>query len=157
MPQRNMSAESVGLVTRDCVTETIRRQLRNAVIVERRFTVEQIANESGVSLRAVRTYMANDPSEVREPCLSAALSIAVVLGSRSVNAILALIGYVATPLEEGERVQPMQLVAEAMSDLSAIAAAAVDNRFDHIELPTVQNAADHMIEILTPISSRGAA
>jgi hypothetical protein len=50
----------------------------------------------------------------------------------------------------------MQLVAHAMSDLSAIATCAADNRFDHTEIQTVQGAADHLIEILTPISSRGA-
>ena len=73
------------------------------------------------------------------------------------SAVVALIGYVATPVEGGAECQPMRLVAEAMTDLGVIATAAADNRFDHAEQPEVERRADHIIEILTPISSRGHA
>jgi len=145
------------LVSRDRVTETIRTELRNAVVVERRFTVEQLAGQSGVELRAIRSYMSNDPTEVREPPLSAALSLACVLGPHCVNAILNLIGYVASPAEDAEAGNPARDAANAMAHLARFAQAAADNRIDHTEKPIATEAADHMILILTPYSSLGDA
>lgn len=157
MATRLNTAENSAIVTRDRVTDAIRTELRTVVTIERTRSVEQIAAASGVPVRAIRTYMANDPGELREPPLSAALSIAVVLGSRAVNVILALIGYVGQPVDEVEEAAPMELVAGAMAEMATIARAAADNRFDHTERPVIREAADHMIEILTPISSLGRA
>ena len=151
------AASDESIVTRDRVIDVIRGELRTAITVQRRFTIDQIAAASGVKVRAIRTYMANDPTEAREPCLAAALSLAVVLGPRAVSAIVALIGYAATPLDEADELQPMQMVADMMQPLATIAAAAADGRIDHIELPGCKNAADLIIAAVLPLSSAAEA
>lgn len=153
----NGAAQTSELVSRDRVIGAVRMALRNAIIVERSVTVEQLSGAAGVPVRTIRSYMANDPGEVREPTLSNALSIACVLGPRAVNAVMALIGYSARPLEDEEGDCPMQVTAQGMAHLSVIATAAADGRIDHIERPGVRNAADMLIQIMTPLSSAGDA
>lgn len=154
----NISATEVSIVSRNRVTDAVRTILHVAVKVERRFTVEEIADHSKVKVRALRSYMSNDPTEVREPSLSAALSIAVVLGPRAINSILSIIGYTgAHPVDEGDAEQPFDIIANLMDDVNTIVQAGKDNRFDHIERPVVKAAADHIIATLVPISSAGDA
>jgi hypothetical protein len=153
----NKSAEQSPIVSRNRVIETVRRELHIAVNIERRFTVEQISIASGVPVRTIRTYMANDEGEAREPCLSNALSIVCVLGARAVNSMLALIGYSGSALDEPEALQPMKLVADAISHLSVIGNAAADNRIDHHEEPETTRAADMLIATVLPLSSAGKA
>jgi hypothetical protein len=153
----NNSAEQSPIVSRDRVIDVIRREVRVCVIVERKMTVEALSEASGVGVRTIRTYMANDASEAREPCLSNALSLACVLGSRAVNAILALIGYSGSPLDEPEAIQPMRIVADAIGHLSVISNAAADNNIDHTEEPETTKAADALIATVLPLSSAGRA
>jgi hypothetical protein len=101
--------------------------------------------------------MVMDDGEVREPSLSTALSIATVLGTEAVNAILANIGYAARPLDEAEDACPMVMTAAAMQHLSVIATAAADGRIDHVERPAVREAADMLIATVLPVSSHGDA
>lgn len=157
MMHRNTTAEETGVVSRNCVIDTMRTLLRNAVVVRRRFTVEQLAELSGVKVRAIRSYMVMDDGEVREPSLSSALSIATVLGIEAVNAIVANIGYAARPLDEAEDACPMVMTAAAMQHLSVIATAAADGRIDHVERPAVREAADMLIATVLPVSSHGDA
>lgn len=158
MTQRSNDAGNEPLVSRDRVIEVVRIALRNATVVTRRFTVEEIASGSGVPIRTVRSYMANDPGEVREPTLSNALSIACVLGAAQVNAVLALIGYGgAKPLDEPDHLDLAQVVAHGLADFSVIATAAADGRIDHIEEPQTMAAADRLIATVLPLSSAGKA
>ena len=109
MTQSSNSAEEGGIVSRNRVIETLRPILRAAVVIERRFTAEQLAELSGVKTRAIRSYMAQDEGEAREPSLSSALSLAVVLGPAAVNSILSIIGYGgAKALDDADEPQPMQ-------------------------------------------------
>lgn len=152
------AAQQTSLVSRDRVIDVVRPVLRNATIVAKRFTVEQIAEMSGVPLRTVRSYMANDPAEVREPTLSNALSIACVLGPIAVNGVLALIGYGgAAPLEEGDDRQPIQMLIRGAEGWATITRCAADNRIDHVEEPDMTAAADMLIAELIPYSSAGRA
>lgn len=151
----NSSVPETALVSSNRVTETIGTLLHVAVNVERRFTAEQIATASGVSKHTIRGYMRNE--DRREPSLGNALSIAVVLGQGAINQIMALIGYVARPLEDEDAACPMVLTAGAMARLSIIAAAAADGRIDHMEAPGVRRATDELIQIVTPLSSAGDA
>lgn len=158
MTHRNNTAGETEVVSRNCVIETIRALLRNAVVVRRRFTVEQLADLSGVKVRAIRSYMAMDEGEVREPSLSAALSLATVLGTEAVNSILALMGYGgATPLDEASDAHPMQDVAKVMGSFNTFVQAAADDRIDHLERPIVKEATDTIIATLIPYSSMGDA
>lgn len=152
------SAEETAIVSRNRVIETLRTELRTATVVERRLTAEQIAQQSGVSIRTVRSYMANDAGEVREASLSAALSIAVVLGGRSINALLALIGYGgAAPLDEMAEDCPLDSAVAATQALSTFLAMAADRRIDHTERTDARHAVDMVIAELTPWSSAGQA
>lgn len=158
MTHRNNAAEDSAVVTRDCVIETIRPLLRNAIVVKRRFTAEQLADLSGVKLRAIRSYMDMDEGEVREPSLSSALSLATVLGTDAVNSILAMMGYGgAKPLDEADEAKPMQDMVKAMGALNVFAQAAVDDRIDYTERPQVQEAADTLIATFIPYSTMGDA
>lgn len=150
------SAEQAPVVARDRVIDTVRTQLRVAVSVERRFTVEQISQQSGVAIRAIRSYMANDATEAREPSTSALLSIAVVLGPRCVNSVLSLIGYGgAEPLDEPDAPEPMALAGEMMTDLAIItqAAARGKGRITHQDAPEVEKAADRIVHDALKLSS----
>ncbi|MES2289313.1 MAG: hypothetical protein V4530_06195 [Pseudomonadota bacterium] len=105
---------------------------------------------SGVPARAIKSYRV----EGKEPSISAALSIACALGAPAVNVVLSLIGYTgAHPMDEPEKVSPSEIVAKAMSGLSRIATAAVDNHINHLEAPDCRTAADQVIAAVMPLSS----
>lgn len=158
MTDRNNSAEDRSLVARDRVIDWLRFELHRAVHVERRFTVKEIGERSGVSVRRLTSYISSNVSEQREAMLSAAISIAVVLGTDAVNRMLALIGYGgATPLDEAEEKQPMQVVAGVMAPLNIIVQAAANNRWDTEEQVPVREAADLIITHMLPLSSHGDA
>lgn len=151
----NPSVQDEPIVAHDRVTDVIRAQLNVAINVQRRFTVESLAAQSGVSVSAIRSYMRNDGAKV--PSLDRALSLAVVLGKRAVNALLNLIGYSAAPLDEPEPSCPMRIVAEGMGHIATIAKAASDGRIDHTEEPETTQAADMLIATVLPLSSAGKA
>jgi hypothetical protein len=156
MARGGESAEREPVVGRDRVVDTIRTQLHITVNVEKRMTVEQLSRASGVTVRAIRTYMANEPGEYREAPTSAMLSIAVVLGSRFVNQVLSLIGYCgAEPLDEPDVVEPMVIVAEMMGDIAVIAQAAARGKthITHCDMPAVRKAADEIVADALKLSS----
>jgi hypothetical protein len=134
----------------------VRRELHVVVNVEKTMTVPQISRASGVEIRAIRTYMANDPGEAREPSTSALLSIAVVLGPRCVNAVLSLIGYTgAEPLDEPDEAEPLTLAADMMTEVAIItqAAARGRGRINHQDAPAVEKAANQIVQDALKLSS----
>lgn len=152
------SVECTAIVSRNRVTDALRTILHIAINVERRFSAVQIAELSGIKVRAVRSYMSPDEADVREPSLSAALSIAVVVGPRAVNSLLSLIGYSgAKPMADEDTQTPMQMVAAMMAPFNTIVQAASDNLFDHQERPSCRDAADQIIATIMPLSSAGDA
>jgi hypothetical protein len=151
------SASETSIVSADRIIDTMRRLLKQEITVARRFTIEQVSAESGVSIRLLRCWMSNDESENREPKLAAALSVAVVLGRRAVNAILATIGYAGTPLDEEQAAGPALVAAEMMGEVARFAKLAADNRIDHVEEPEATEAADNVIDLALPFSSRAKA
>ncbi|MEO1908780.1 MAG: hypothetical protein ABGX08_17335 [Citromicrobium sp.] len=154
------SASDCGVVSRDRVTQFVRHILHAAVHVEKRFTVVELSRLSKIKERKIRSYMANDPGELREPSLSAALSLASVVGEDAVNAILSLILYGGARFlgEQAEAESaPMQLVADIMAGVNAITQAAADNEFDGKERDELRPIVDSMIARLVPLSSAGGA
>jgi hypothetical protein len=145
------SADDTAIVGPNRVRETIQGILRSAQAAG--WTDEALEAASGVKARAIKSYRV----EGKEPSLSAALSLIVVLGGRGVNPVLALIGYAGRPLDEADAIQPMMIAATAMGHLSTIATAAADGRFDHTEQPACQHAADMLIATVLPLSSAGKA
>lgn len=145
------AADECGLVGPDRVRNVVQGVLRAAQA--NGWTDEALGEATGLSPRRIKSYRV----EGREPSLSAALSLGVVLGPKAINPILALIGYHGQPLDESEREGPALAAARAMQHLGRFAVAAADNRIDHIEEPDSEEAADNVIELLVPYSSKGRA
>ena len=103
--------------------------------------------------RAIKSYRI----EGKEPPLSVALSLAVVLGEGAINSIMSLIGYVARPLDEPGDLCVNSLVATGLQHFSTIATAAADGRIDHTEAPLCREAADMIIATVMPLSSAAGA
>lgn len=150
MPSQ-LSVQSEAIVSHKSVTDWMKRNLHTAINVERRFTAEGLSKDSGVGLSAIRSYMRNDVQ--KEPGVANALSIAVVLGERAVQSLMALIGYTASLLDEPDTPNPMLIVARCMPKFGVIAEAAADGRIDHTEQPNTTDASDYIIAELLPLSS----
>lgn len=146
----SQSASDASIVSRDRVCQIVQGILRGAQTV---WTDESLSAACGVSARAIKAYRV----EGKEPSLSNAMSIAVVLGPNALNAILAAIGYVARPLEDADAISPSKIVADGLAAFSVIATAAADNHIDHIEAPLCRDAADTIIATVLPLSSAGRA
>lgn len=148
----NPSVSDAGLVSPDRVRLVVQGVLRAAQ--QDGWKDPDLARLSGVCGRTIKSYRV----EGKEPSLSNALSLAVVIGPRAVNAVLAIIGYGgAAPLDEEDERAPGQIVASVMKHFSVIATAAADGRFDHLERPGCQAASDQIIAELLPLSSAGEA
>ncbi len=146
----NSSVDDAAIVGPDRVRTVIQGVLRAA---QTQWTDQALEEASGVKARTIKSYRV----EGKEPSLANALSLAVVLGPKALNPVLALIGYVARPLDEADDMNPMAIVAEAIRGLSVIASAASDGRIDHIEQPSCLEAADMIIATVLPLSSAGGA
>lgn len=148
----NISAPDSGICSHDRVCLVVQGLLRSAQA--KGWTDEALGTATGLKARRIKAYRV----EGKEPSLSAAMSLGVVLGPSAINTMLSLIGYSgAHPLDEGDAEQPFEIIATLMDDVNTIVQAGKDNRFDHIERPAVKAAADHIIATLVPISSAGDA
>jgi hypothetical protein len=145
------AADDGGIVGPDSVRDRVQAVLRAAQAAG--WTDEALEGVSGVKARRIKSYRV----EGKEPSLSAALSLGVAIGPKGLNPILALIGYVARPLDESDALHPMTLAATAMAHLSTIAHAAADGRIDHTEAPSCREAADQIIATVLPLSTAGGA
>lgn len=151
------SVQSSPLVSDELLREALRREIDRSINIERRFTRQQLSVESGVNIHTIDAILSRDPAKHRRVCGDVALSLACVLGKRAVNSVLALIGYQGAPLDEADEVMPCAIVGDVAKGLAVIAAAAADNRIDHIERPGVTDAADLIIATVLPLSRAGQA
>lgn len=155
---RNASVPRSPLVSDDRAKETMQRLLHVAVHVDRRFTVDQIAEAAGLTTSAVSSYLSSRPEAQRQASFGAAMSIALVLGERAVNQMLALIGYGgAAPLDELQEDCPLGSAVVAAQGVASFLAMAADGRIDHNEAPGARAAVDMVIAELTPWSSSARA
>ncbi|MDB5550061.1 MAG: hypothetical protein JWL86_45 [Rhizobium sp.] len=153
--QRDNSAGDNTIISRDSAAKGMRTVLRDAIIVEKRFTVAGLAARTGIKPRRLEMYMSE--TENKEPPLSVALSILEILKGRAVNDIIAMIGFVGMPIDQSEAKGPAQDAVSAMEEVTRFARCAIDNRIDHVEKPIATDAADNVIELLAPYSSRHRA
>lgn len=149
--QCSTSADEIGLVSPDRVRLLVQGLLRAAQVGG--WTDDSLGAATGLSSRRIKSYRV----EGKEPSLSAALSIGVVLGAPAINGILALIGYAARPLDEADDPCVRMLTAEAMGHLAVIARNAADGRIDHTEEVETREAADALIATVLPLASAGRA
>lgn len=147
----NPSVPEVSLVSRDSVRIAVQAALRAAQVDH--WTDAKLEQLSGIPARTIQSYRIDG----KEPSLSNALSLAVVLGPRALNALLALIGYVARPLDEADELNVNALVATGLTHFSTIATACADGRIDHLEAPQCREAADLIIATVMPLSSAANA
>lgn len=148
----NASVPKSAIVSHDSVRERLQGLLRAAQVTG--WTDSALEEASGVPARSIKSYRIDG----KEPGLSNALSLAVVLGPKAINGILALIGYGgAKPLDEPDALCVHSLVATGLQHFSTIAVAASDGQIDHLELPSCRAAADQIIATVMPLSSAGEA
>lgn len=145
------SVSESPIVSPDRVRNVVQSVLRAAKIEG--WTDPELERLSGVNARTIKSYRV----EGKEPSLHNALSLAVVLGPRALNSLLAIIGYSASPLDEADEVNPAMIVAAVLPHLTVIAEASKDGRIDHREAPGCQLAADGIIAAVMPLSSAGGA
>lgn len=147
----NPSVSEASIVTPDRVRFVVQAALRAAQADG--WTDPQLEQLSGVCARTIKSYRV----EGKEPSLSNALSLAVVIGPKALNPVLALIGYVAQPLDEADSFNAHRAIATGLEHFSTIAAAAADGRIDHLEAPKCREAADMIIATVMPLSSAADA
>lgn len=144
----NNAVSNHSVVSHESVCDVMAALLRAAAM---KHTDEQLATLTGVPARTIKSYRI----EGKEPSLSNALSIAVVLGDQAVNALLSTIRYTAQPLEKAADTSLAEITPTLLGHIATIAKALADNRIDHLEAPLVREAADGLIETATPLSSAG--
>jgi len=113
----------------------------------------ELEGDTGVNRHTIRAYR----TKTRKPSLAAGLVLAAAAGEWAVNKLLNTVQYQATPLDPEDKMQPAQIVGEALTHLAVIGRAAADNRIDHIEEPQTTEAADMLIATVLPLSSAGRA
>lgn len=107
---------------------------------------------TGIPDRTIKSYR----TDGKDPSLTNALHLLAALGPDAVNAMLATIGYGgARPLGDASAIDPRKIIAEILPQVSTIAQAAADGRIDHTEQRACEEAADHIIATVLPISSAG--
>jgi len=156
MPHRSNSANETSLVSRDRVIETMAKIIRKEVYVRQSITLAKLAEDSGIEKRVLDSWLADSPEQQREPKLSAALSVAWVLGKPAVNAVMAMIGYGAAQLGDSEASGPAKDAVEMLENVTRFVRCASDNVIDHTEKPITTEAADNVIALALPYSSRRA-
>ena len=151
MMQRNNTVDDTPIVGSDRVRATFAGILRAAQAAG--WTDESLAAASGVKKDTIKGYRVDG----KEPSLGRALSIAVVLGTGAVNAMMAMVGYTSTPLDEADAREPARTAADLSHHAARFHRCAFDNRIDHTEDPEATDAADNIIDLVLPYSTRGRA
>lgn len=156
MSQSSNSVQSAPIVSDASIREVLRREIKRAY-VQKATSREKLSHDSGVSVDQIDQIMRTTAEHQRRVALADALSIAWALGERTVNALVAEIGYAAKPLDDADEPQPMQDVAKVMGSFNTFVQAAADGRIDHTEAMPVREATDTIIATLIPYSSHGDA
>lgn len=157
MTQRTNSVQNGEIVSDTAIREVLRRILHHAIHIDRRFTRQSLAAESGVSVHQIDQLVSTVAEKQRRVSLADAMSLCVVLGPRAINILLAQIGYIAQPLDDPDTPDLRTLVADGLRHFSVIADAAADGVIDHTEEPSTTEAADGLIATILPLSSAGKA
>jgi hypothetical protein len=159
MTQRTNSAQSSPVISDERLRDILRRQLDRSINIDREFTRERLAEQSGVNVYTIDSIMSRDPAKQRRIKLEDAMSLMWALEDeaqhRAVNCFAGLLGFVARRADDPGAISPAQIVADGLADFSVIAAAAADGRIDHTETEPCRIAADHLIATVLPLSSAG--
>lgn len=154
MAQLPKNARTSPLVSDVSFRDVLRRELHRAINIEKTFTRGALANESGVAVDVIDSIISRDPTKHRRLKMEDVFSLAAVLGTRAVNAIMSLISYGAYRLDEGGEPDLADIVAGGLGHMAIIADALRDLKIDSHEEGPVTEAADNLIDAVTPLSSR---
>lgn len=150
------SAQNGAIVSDERMRNVLREQIKLSLHIDRTETRQTLSDKSGVNIYQIDAILSRDPAKHRPLHANEALSIAFVLGDRAVQALMALIGYAATSLDDAEAHGPAMVAVELMENVARFARCAADNIIDHTEKPTTTEAADNVINLALPYSSRKA-
>jgi hypothetical protein len=154
MPDDN-SVRTSAITSDERIRNVLHRHIRRAYD-RHDFTRDQLARESKVHISQIDQIMSGDKAKHRRVACEDAFCLAYTLGDDAVAALVGCIHYNATK-NEPEAVDARRLVASILPQVSVLAEAAADGRIDHTEVPACRDAADHIIAIVTPLSSAGDA
>lgn len=154
MSARNESARNKQLVSDAAIRDVLRRELQRALHIEKTFTRQSLANESGVSIDIIDAIISRDAAKHRRLKIDDVFSLCHELGGRAVNALLSAIAYGAYPLDEAGAPNLSEIVPGGMEHFAVIARALADGKVDEDEKPDVTVAADALVDTVTPLSSR---
>lgn len=150
------SAQNDPIVSDERMRNELRKALHTAINVERSTTREGLANDSGVNVHTIDMILSRDPAKKRPIHANQMLSLVFAAGPRAVNTVLALIRYAGTSLDNPQAHRPAMDVANMMGEVAKLAVFAADNVIDHTEEPDATEAADNVITLALPYSSRRA-
>lgn len=156
MSQPRASAQNSLLVSDASIRDTLRRELRRVLAIEKTFSRGSLASESGISTDLIDAILSRDPAKHRRLKIEDVFSLVAVLGTRSVNALISHIAHGAYPLDETGEPDCSGILAESMGHLATLARAFADGRIDASEADAVRDAADGLVDTVIPISSRKA-
>lgn len=154
MPDSN-SVPTSGITSDEQIRNVLRRRIKRA-LDRRDFTRMTLANESGVGVAQIDQIVSTDTAKHRRVTCEDAFNLAYTLGEDCVTALIGVIHYTARRIDADE-VDAHHIVASALPHMATIATAAADGRFDHVERPSVRDAADHLVATFLPLSSAGGA
>lgn len=154
MPDKN-SARNGGITSDEQIRNVLRRHIKRA-LDRREFTRSSLSQESGVELFQIDQINSSDKAKHRRVTCEDAFNLAYTLGDDCVAALVGVIHYTTRRMDADE-VDAHHVVASALPHIATIASAAADGRFDHVEMPSVRDAADHIVATFLPLSSAGGA
>lgn len=154
MSTSHKSARNLPIVSDTKIRDALRTEIQLAISVQHRFTRASLAQQSGVSTDTIDAIISRDENKHRRLKIDEAFSLAAVLGTRSVNALLAVISYGAYHLDETGEPDLAEIVASGIENFSIIARALADGVIEPHEERETADAADALIDTVTPISNR---
>jgi transcriptional regulator with XRE-family HTH domain len=148
-----MSLPATPIVSREAASGLFQKIVRDAVINNGLITVEELADQSGVSEHTIRAWMRLEKAP-SVPELDKALSVLCVLGSRDLNKVLSLIGYGgAVALDEPEPFKVCEVVPAAMPHFATVVQIAADGRVTNCEQPRWEEAHNMLVDVFLSHSS----
>jgi hypothetical protein len=142
------------LASRHLVTGRFCEVLRERVVYGP-VRLEDLARESGVKARTIRSYM--DAENPVEPPLSNALAILCVLGRPCFSRVLNLYGYDAVAHEEPDELEIIEIIPIATASLAEAAVILKDRRIDPHERVPWRRVCNSLVGTFLRGSDAGAA
>lgn len=147
------SAQMFPLVSDASIRDTLRRELHRSIHIEKTFSRGSLSAESCVSTDVIDGIISRDPNKHRRLKIEDVFSLAAVLGTRAVNALTCHVAHGAYPLDETGEPDCGEILATGLGHLAKLARVIADGH-SVTDDPEARDAADGLIDTVTPMSSR---